>query len=217
MAETIESFVAKLQAEGIEAGKQAAEDLCAEATKEGEQIIKDAQAQAAKTIEAAQREGDNLLDRSKSELTLAARDVVLALRASLGRVLTAILSAKVKKTLANSDFLATTLHDLILAYAKADIDHSGRIEINVSPELQGELADWAIGEISRKAQEAKMSIDLKGTLSSAGFEYTITDATVEVTPESVVQAMSELVSPRLRELIEAAIGNDQPKAAKETK
>lgn len=217
MSETIESFVAKLQAEGVEAGRQAAENLRAEAKKQAEQVIKEAEQQAAKTIQAAQRQADSLLDLAKGELNLAARDVVLSLRAALGRSLTAILTAEARDTLSDSDFLANTLHDLILTYAKADIDRSGRIEVNVSPELQAKLADWAIEEISRKAAEAGMSVDLKGTLSSAGFEYTISDATVEVTPESVVETLSELVSPRLREVIETAAGKNHGEPANKTK
>jgi len=209
MAETIESFVAKLQSEGVEAGRQAADKLLSEAKKHSEEIIKDAETKSQRTIESAQRQAAELLERSRSELELAARDVLLKLRSALNRAIGSVLAHKTKGPLSDSKFLAKTLHELILLYAKADIERSGQMVINVSPELQGELADWAIGELSRKAEEAGLPLDLKGYLKTAGFEYTVSGGTVEVTPESVVETICEIVNPRLREVIEAATRHDQ--------
>jgi len=216
MGESIESFVAKLQAEGVEAGKQAAEKLRAEAKQQAETIVAEARAQAEKIIADANKQAEEILTRSTDELALAARDVVLRLREALQRALEAVLRTAAREHLVNSEFLAKTLHDLVLMYAKADIDRNDNMRINVSPELQGELANWAINEIGRKAQEAGMHIDLKGELQTAGFEYSIAGATVEVTPESVAGAISELVAPRLRELIDAAVRDEAAKASQAT-
>lgn len=46
MAETIESFVAKLQAEGVQAGREAAEQLEAKARQKAEEIGRQAEAKA---------------------------------------------------------------------------------------------------------------------------------------------------------------------------
>lgn len=208
MAETIESFVAKLQAEGVEAGRQAAEKLLAEAKQQSEQIVQDAKEQAEKHLTDARAEGEKVLARSKTELELAARDVVLRLRSALGRALEAIVTAEVKKELPNSDFVSRTLHDLILMYAAADIEHRQTMNINVSPELQEQLADWAL-EMMHKHAQAGMSIDLQGTLEAAGFEYTLSGPTVEVTLRSVTESICELIGPRLREIIDKAIGDLQ--------
>ena len=61
--------------------------------------------------------------------------------------------------------------------------------------------------MAQKAKEAGMTIDLKGSLSAAGFEYNVSGATVEVTLESVVESISELVSPHLAKVIDAAVGD----------
>ncbi len=167
-----------------------------------------------KCIANARAEAENLLARSKSELELAARDVILRLREALGRALEAILAARVKEKLSDGEFLSQTLHDLVMLYAKAEIGRKETMTINVSPELQSKLADWALKEMTQKAQEADMGIDLKGSLSAVGFEYQISGATVEVTLESVVEALSELVSPRLREVIDKAAGDFQPQGDK---
>lgn len=209
MAETIESFVAKLQAEGVEAGRQAAEKLLTEAKQRAEQIVQDAKEQAEKHLTDARAEGEKVLARSKTELELAARDVVLRLRSALRRALEAIVAAEVKKELPNSDFVSRMLHDLIVMYAAADIEHTQTMNINVSPELQEQLADWALEMMHKHTRETGMSIDLQGTLEAAGFEYTLSGATVEVTLRSVTESICELVGPRLREIIDKAIGDLQ--------
>ncbi|MHC4294926.1 MAG: hypothetical protein ACYSTL_05015 [Planctomycetota bacterium] len=224
MAETIESFVNKLQTEGVEAGKQAAEKLLAEAKQQADKIVQDAEAQAEKNLADAKAKGESLLARSQTELELAARDVIARLKDSLSRVLEAVLFAKTKQKLSESDFLSTTLHDLILLYAKADIERKHSMKIGVSKEMRSKLAKWAMSEMTKKAEAAGISIDLKASLSGAGFEYSVNGATVEVTPESVVETISELVSPHLREVIDKAIGNPpssldqpEPQAANEVK
>jgi V/A-type H+-transporting ATPase subunit E len=209
MAETIESFVAKLQAEGVEAGRQAAEKLLAEARQQAEQIVQDAKEQAEKHLTDAKADGEKLLTRSRTELELAARDVVLRLRSALGRALEAIVAAEVKKELPDSDFVSRTLHDLVLMYAAADIEHRQTMSINVSPELRGQLTDWALEMMHKHARETGMTIDLQGTLEAAGFEYTLSGATVEVTLRSVTESICELVGARLREIIDKAVGDLQ--------
>ena len=204
MGETIESFVAKLQAEGVEAGQQAAEKLLAEAKQQAEKIIQEANKQAERTLTDAKAKADSLLARAKTELDLAARDVVLRLREALEKALEAVLAESLKGKLANADFLARTLHDLVLLYAKADIERTGSMEINVPPELQEALTSWALKEMTKKAEESGMTIDLKSTLSTRGFEYSVSGATVEVTLESVIETISEMVSPYLAEVVEQA-------------
>lgn len=217
MDETIESFVAKLQAEGVQAGQQAAEQLRAEAKLQAEQIVRDAKEQAEKHLADAKSEGEKLLARSKTELELAARDVLLRLRAGLERALEAIVAAEVKEKLPDSDFVSRTLHDLVLMYAAADIEQRGAMKINVSPELQGQLAEWALQMMHRHAGEAGMTIDLKGTLKAVGFEYEVSGATVEVTLQSVTESICELVSPRLREIIDKAVADLQGRKEKADK
>ena len=51
-------------------------------------------------------------------------------------------------------------------------------------------------------------IDLAGTLRQAGFEYNAGGATIEVTLESVVAVLSEMFSPRLREILATATAKE---------
>lgn len=210
MAETIESFVTKLQEEGVQAGQQAAKKLRDQAQQQADQLIAEARAKAEKIVAEANAQAENTRERGRIDLNLAARDVVLKLRESLNKVLRMVLAARTKEKLADVDFLGKILHEIILLYAKADTTHKGRIQINVPEKTRQSLIEWTMREISQEKLEGlDMSIDLKGTLTQAGFEYNVTGATVEITEASVVDALAELVSPALREIVQGTLDTDK--------
>ncbi len=204
MAESIESFITKLQQEGVETGKKEAEKIRSQANRHAETTIAQAKQQAEQIVAEAQNKAAGIMDKSRTDLNLAARDAVLQLRHTLADILKAVLNLTVKENLANQDFLSKLLHDLVIQYAQADIEHRGSMEINVAPELRAKLCQWALNEMTRKAGEVGMAIDLKGSLAKAGFEYNVTGATVEVTIESVTEALAKLVNPALSEIIRKA-------------
>jgi len=205
MAESIETFVAKLQNEGVEAGRQEAESIVSGAKTEAERTVANAQSQADKIIAQAKAEAENLLSRGQTELSLAARDAVLSLQETLSKSLQAILRYQAGETLHDVGFLGKVLHELILLYAKDELAAKGGITFNVSPELRQELADWALKEIGQdRLDDIGVHMDLHGTLASAGFEYSVAGATIEVTLDSVVETLTGLVGPELRKVLESA-------------
>ncbi len=205
MAESIETFVAKLQNEGVEAGRQEAQTIVSGAKTEAERIVADAQAQADKIIARAKAGAENLLSRGRTELSLAARDAVLRLQETLSKSLQAILRYQAGEILQDVGFLGKVLHELILLYAKDELAAKGGITFNVSPELREKLADWALKEIGQdRLDDIGVHMDLHGTLASAGFEYSVTGATIEVTLDSVVETLTALVGPELRKVLETA-------------
>lgn len=210
MVETIESFVAKLQSEGVEAGQRAAEGIRADADKQVTEIIADAEKQAQKIISDARTEGQSILARTRTDVELAARDTILNLRDTLGRLLTAVLREAAGERLSDSEFLGKLLHDLVVQYAQAEIGNRSEFDVNVSPDVQKKLTDWAIHEIiDRSTETGNVNINMKATLSGAGFEYNVTGATVEVTLESVVSVLGEMVGPKLRELLDRAMAQGE--------
>jgi vacuolar-type H+-ATPase subunit H len=208
MVESIETFVAKLQNEGVEAGRQEAESIVSGAKTEAEKIVADAQSQGDKIIAQAKAEAENLLSRGQTELSLAARDAVLRLQETLSKSLQAILRYQAGETLQDIGFLGKVLHELILLYAKDELAAKGGITFNVSPELRQKLVDWALKEVGRdRIEDIGIPIDLHGTLASAGFEYSVAGATIEVTLDSVVETLTGLVGPELRNVLESATAN----------
>jgi len=209
MAESIETFVAKLQNEGVQAGRQEADAILASAKTEADKILSDANAEAEKIIAQANTEADNRLSRGKTELSLAARDAVLSLQETLSQSLQAILRHHAGETLKDVDFLGKVLHELILLYAKDEAACKSGITFNVSPELRQSLVDWAVKEIGQdRLDNIGIHMDLRGTLAAAGFEYTASGATIEVTLDSVVETLAGLVGPELRKVLESAASDN---------
>jgi hypothetical protein len=75
--------------------------------------------------------------------------------------------------------------------------------VNVSPALKEKLGDWAVGALKKAAGGGQ--VNLQATLKQAGFEYSAAGGTVEVTVESVVETLRELVGAALRERLDAAM------------
>ena len=211
MADTIESFVAKLQSEGVDAGNQEAEKIRAEADRHAEQTRAQATQEAERLVEEAKAQAEALLERAKNELSLAARDAATKLRDALNKGLQAILRHGAQAVLEDVDFLSKLLHDLVVVYARAEHDSTTVATINVQAETREKLTQWALKELKTRAEDANLTIDLKGSLDQAGFEYRLEGATVEVTLDSVVEVLSEMVGAQLREILdEAMTGQEKP-------
>lgn len=212
MAETIESFVKKLQTDGVEAGRQEAEKIQQAARDEAQQTVDDAKRQAEKIVADAKAEADGMLARAKTELQLASRDAVLKLRDVLARALEAIVAEGTKEKLADADFLGQVLHDLVRLYAESHMGaRSAPMTIDVQPEMKQKLREWALSELGQQAVDSlRSTFDLQGTLAATGFEYKIAGATVEVTVESVVETLKDLVGPGLKEVLDQAVADQTP-------
>ena len=206
MPESLESFVKKLQTEGVDAGKDAGEKIKKEARREAEKILADAEADAEKILVKAEKDAERQLSRAQNELELAVRDAVLKLGESLGRVLSVMLAGRVEKKLSEPDYIGEIMREVIITYAKADAGRQPRIEINIPKKMHDNLIDSALKDLSRNLQGDQDKLALKATLSKAGFEYKIQGATVEVSPDSVSELLSEMVNPALQEIIASVVG-----------
>ncbi|MEJ2677844.1 MAG: hypothetical protein P8174_02075 [Gemmatimonadota bacterium] len=77
---TLESFVSRLHADGVEAGRKEAERLLQDARDQAEGIIGAAEEEARRIVESAEAKAKRETERVNAELRLAARDAVLQLR-----------------------------------------------------------------------------------------------------------------------------------------
>jgi vacuolar-type H+-ATPase subunit E/Vma4 len=213
MPESIESFVKKLQSEGVDAGKEAAEKIKREAKREAEKILGDAKAEAEKILAKAKSDADKKLSRGQTELELAVRDAILKLNESLGRVLSAMLTQRVEKKLSDPDYLGEIMREVITAYAKADAGQLPLVEVNVSKKMGDKLNDHVLKDLFQNLSEEQDKMALRATLTKAGFEYKIHGATVEVSPDSVSELLAEMVSPALKEIFDKFIDKKGEKSS----
>ena len=202
MPVSIESFVKKLQSEGIDSGKKAAEKIQKEARRDAEKILSDAKAEAEKILNKAKVEADKQLSRARSELELVARDTLLKLRESIARGLTKMLAQNIETKLSDPDYLAEILQEVIAAYAQADANELTSMEVNISKKTREKLNDSVLKDLFRNLGDKHDAIALRATLTKAGFEYKIHGATVEVSPDSLSELILEMVTPTLQETLD---------------
>ena len=201
MAHTVKSFVETLRSDGVEAGRQEAEKIRQDAQREAEQTVRDAEGKARQIVEDAEKQREKTLERTRTDLELATRDTVARLRDALSQAVNRVLQQAASTTLDDSGFLKELISEVASAYARADATGEQMIELNVPEPMKKKLADWAIASFRRGGDQQKLSAELHGALATAGFEYKVSGGTVEVTPESVVQVLSQIVTPQLQDLL----------------
>ncbi len=209
MAESIETFVAKLKAEGVDAGRAEAEALKSQAEAEAAGIIKKAKDEADAIVAKAKSEGEQIAVQAREDLRIAARDAVLELRQSLSQILTGVLQGEVKSALGDADFVKNALQELVREHAKSELTGDLKARIAVDQKLAKPLAEWAM----RALNNGGKSVDVQGSLKSAGFEYRTADGILEVTEESVTDLLKEIVAPAIRDILDAASKNAAVKGA----
>lgn len=198
---SLEAFVAQLHAEGVESGRKQAAELVQAAEAEAEEILRRARADAEIVAERAVREAEEAGARGRAELELAVRDAILQLQAALSVVLRSLIERSVEAHLADPESLKPLLREVVKAYARADAS-AEPTEFRVPPRALKALESWWIQELGSTVAANDGGPTLVGGLGDAGFEYHVGGATVEVSVESVVEKLMELVRPGLREVVE---------------
>ena len=205
MADTIEAFVNKLQNDGVEAGRKEAERIISEANENAAGIISDAEAKAGKIIEDANSKAESIKNKTRTELTMASRDALLKLQDAVVRGISAVLAGPVEENLDDKDFLAGVIQQAVTQYAEALARNDIEVEINVKQDMRDKLSDIVIRRLKEAEKTSGASVNIHGMLEKSGFEYKITDSTVEVTQESIVELLSSMTSPRLKHIIKEAV------------
>lgn len=211
MAQTIETFIDKLRTDGVEAGREAAGKIRAEAEQRAAEIVRDAEQRGAKIVAEAQAEAEKVRERTRTDLELAARDTVVRLQQTLGAGLNGVIQVAVQERLADADFLGSLIREVVAQYVQSDLAH-GSIAVNVSEPMRHKLAEWAIQTLHKDLDQERSRVELHGTLAEAGFEYRVGDGTVEITTGSVVEVLSEMAAAELRQIITRAVANGSPMA-----
>lgn len=208
MAQTIDTFISRLRAEGVEAAKKEAEEIKRQAQQEAEEILRAAKAEAERILAESERQRKITLERTRTDLELAARDIVGYLRATLSRALTALLAKSVEAAFSDPEFLKQLILQVVREYAAADLRQQGPLSIRVPQGTEEKLRDWLLAQCRQLAAAsgtAEFAPELAGTLTKAGFEYKVSAGTVEVTTDSVVELLKQILTPELQAIIDKAV------------
>jgi V/A-type H+/Na+-transporting ATPase subunit E len=207
MPTNIESFVETLKTEGVDAGKQAANQIKEKAKEQANQIVAEAQEQSSRIIADAEAEAKKMQERMQSSLELAARDALLMLQEKLSQLLNALLTRESERQLSDEETLASVMREIILAYAKTSAAGTVSAEIRVPQETQSRLITGALRELTRALKSQEIQADVKSSLPKAGFEYKVQGATVEVSAESVTALLMDLIDPELQQFLSGSMTN----------
>lgn len=113
-ASGIASLIARIKADGVEAGESERKARVDAATREAEEVVARARAEADRIVAAAREEADRRGKQLDAELRMAARDFVFRLQERLGaQVLGPATGALVERALADDDAVAGLIVDLM--------------------------------------------------------------------------------------------------------
>lgn len=208
MSTALEELVAKLHAEGVESGRAEARRLVEEARREAEAVRRRAEEEAAAIVAGARGEAAALRERTETELRLAARDAVVGLRASLARSLESVLRHGGTPVLSDAGVVRELLTAVVGEHARAEASGARRLEIRVPEALRERLEEWSLGELAALVREGGLEVDVRGGVEGCGFEYRVGATSVEVTVDSVVELLRELVRPGLLAALQDGVGAD---------
>jgi len=209
---TLESFIEQLHAAGVEAGERDAEQLRAAAAAQAEALLEQARVSAREIVAQAEAQARAINEEARTELALAVRDVQLELRARLEQALTTLLEEGLQRQLQEPELLAALLADVVRANARSAAAEEA-LEVRVRPDLVAALEHAIPALLGDALGDGEHGVTVRGDLRSAGFEYRVTDAVIEVTPQAVAEKLVALVSPQLRSLLRAAAGEEAPLVA----
>lgn len=192
----LDHLIEKIKKEGIEEGRQNAE-----------QIVQDAEAEAKSTIENAKKEAENILDaakkeadqfRSNSELAVkqAARDSLLELKTQVSALFDRVFKQSVAEAL-SPDVMQKMILKLSEQWGK---DESAEIKLSEADQkkLQGVLASGI-----QKELETGITLKSSGDISG-GFQIGLKGKNVyyDFTDESIAEVLKQYLKPQLRTLLD---------------
>jgi V/A-type H+/Na+-transporting ATPase subunit E len=201
MATTLETFVAKLHADGVEAGRAEAERLLDDARLRAEAIVREAEEQARSVVAEAEARANLMRLQAGTELRLAVRDTLLQLRESLTSALESILRRALTPVLLDPALLGQLVREVAVQYAAEDARGGRRIVVDVPEHLSDALAESLLHELGRSLEGHESFVDVRGVLSEAGFDYHVDGATVDMTLSAVADVLRATVRPRLWEVL----------------
>lgn len=214
-AHGVQALIERLRAEGIEAGRQEAQTILAEARAQAERILAEAQAQAEKLVAEAKHTQAKLESASREALALAVRDAKLRLREELSSAFDRKLAELVHQAMRPQPFLEQLI--LHVAGKVSQELPQGPIALVLPPEpatLEAlrQAPESATAPLTRLAlgiaqEMLREGVTLKiGTGFAAGIRIELGEgAMLDLSDEALNQLLLAHLRPRFRLLLEGIV------------
>lgn len=222
-ASGVRELISRLKAEGIEAGREQAEALLAEAHAEAGRIRAEAKEEAARLSQEAEARIARDTEAALASLKLAARDTVLEVRSRLTAALERHGRELAKAELADRDLLRALVLELAKAAGAEVAKTAGSVEVRVPQREMVELAQAIVGETVSEQHQGTLSkvalaasagalrhgVSLVGDPevgSGARVRLGASELEIDLGGEAIAALLSRYILPRYRAILDGAAG-----------
>lgn len=200
MSEELQHLIDRIRKEGVETGEQEASALVRDAKAQAAQIVADAGKQAKDLVAKAEVEADAFAVRGRKTLEQAARDLLISIGSSAGKVISGMVEQNVADAM-TPDVVAQMLVKLADAYAK-----QGATELTVllSADDAAKLKEYFAREYKDKLA-AGLDIQSDKEIFK-GFRVGVKGGQVfhDFTKEAIAESLAGFLRPELAELVKKA-------------
>ncbi len=197
MADQIKELLDKIQAEGVQAAQEKADQIEKEARSKADWIVEKANAQAAKIVEEAKETAERLQASAKAALQQAGRDAALALKKEIYAMLERLIASQVSSVLSQeqlSDIIASLIQTVA---AKGDSKVIVYLKEGDRRALEGHF-------LGRLKDEMKKGIELRTNDDiSSGFVISFDNgkSQFDFTDREIALYIGSFLKPSLAELL----------------
>jgi len=209
MTEELQGLLDRIQKDGVDKAQAEANRILADAREKAAGIVAQAEADAATRRSEADRAAALAEERSRRAIEQAARDVILSIGESLSGALREIVRQETNPILAG-DSLAALIHRAIESCA-ARVGESASLSVILAPEDHEKLGQALL---ARFGKALKHGLEIRGDASVVrGFRVSVVNENVEhdFAQDAVVDALCQIVRPRLAGIIRAAANPSVPR------
>jgi V/A-type H+-transporting ATPase subunit E len=152
MNDKLQELTKRIYNEGLEKGKNEAEQLVSQAKKDAEEILKQARKEAEKLRTEAKNEADELSKNVNSELSLSARQAINAIKQQITEVLiTKAVDQAVEKAFDDKDFVKNIISQILSNWS--EIEKSNQEVILSLPEKDRKLLeDYFLSKVGKEVK-----------------------------------------------------------------
>ena len=152
MNDKLQELTKRIYSEGLEKGKNEAEQLVSQAKKEAEEILIQARKEAEKLRAEAQKEADELSKNVNSELGLSARQAISAIKQQITEVLiTKAVDQAVEKAFDDKDFVISII-SLILSNWSEIAKSNQEVILSLPEKDRKLLEDYFLSKVGKEVK-----------------------------------------------------------------
>ncbi len=196
MADEIKALVEKIQKDGVDAARQKAQEIEADARRKAEAILSKAASDAQKMVEDAREKIERMEDNSRAGLKQAGRDLLLSVRKELTSMLEGVVRAQTGAVLSSGE-----LSSLISALVEKNVSEKGGVIVWANAQDKQRLEDTFLSLLKdevRKGVSLHASHEIK-----AGFaiSFDAGKSQFEFSDKSLAEYFGAVVKPALAEYL----------------